>query len=85
VRNLVLEHFIHGFGLENLCFGGGTGAVVEKCGDYFCIFAGLGEKACAGGVEDFFFLGRCVFVEGPAEKVFACGEMSVWIASVHVC
>lgn len=84
VRDLVAEHLVDGFGLEDLLAGVWGGAVVEQGGDDFDVFAGLGEEACAGGVEDILLLFGSVGVEGTAEEVFAGGDVTVGVALMHV-
>ena len=60
--NLILEHFLDGFLLEDLGACLGVFTVVEECGDDLAVVSWTGEAAGAAGVECCFnlFFGLCV-------------------------
>lgn len=81
---MISEHLINRVGLEDLSPCRRGGAVVEQHRDDLDVFAWLREETCACAVENLLDLGGGIVVEGAAEEMLACGDVSVWVPLVHV-
>lgn len=84
--DLVLEHFVYGFGGEDLGAGAGAGAVVKEGCEELDVLAWFGEETGAARVEEGGLLLFGVLLEGAAVGVVRLDEISGrGVALVHVC